>query len=150
MTSPITVDVAPRRLTLVCRVVAFVVVAAFGVLALFLPEGASSGRPIGLADQLAFFLIGALVAAGVLAFTRARVRADLTGIWVRNVLGERYFPWALVVTVALPDGAPWAQLELQDDETVALLAIQSNDGDTAVDVVLALRKLMQTAQDSKT
>lgn len=145
-----TVDVTPRRLTLVCRIVAIVVVVSFGVLALFLPEGASSGRPIGVADQVAFFLIGVLVATGVVAFTRARVRADLTGIWVRNVLGERYFPWALVITVALPDGAPWAQLELHDDETVALLAIQTNDGNSAVDVVLALRKLMHTAQDSKT
>ena len=145
-----TVDVTPRRLTLVCRVVAVLVLGVFSVVALLLPEGSSHGQAFGIADQVAFFLIGVLVAAGVLAFTRARVRANDSGIWVRNVLGDRYFPWAVVVGVTLADGAPWAQLELHDDETVALLAVQANDGDTAIDVVLSLRKLLQTAQDSKT
>jgi hypothetical protein len=60
------------------------------------------------------------------------------------VLGERYFPWGVVVGVHLPEGASWAQLELHDDETVALLALQTNDGDATIDNVLALRKLLQT------
>ncbi|MCW2585675.1 MAG: hypothetical protein JWN55_1191 [Frankiales bacterium] len=140
--------VRPRRLTRVCWGVALVVVLVFGVLAVVLPRGATGGVQFGLADQISFFGIGLLVAGAVLAFVRVRVRADERGIWVRNVLGERFFPWSLVVAVDLPDGASWAQLELHDDETVALLAVQSNDGDTAVDAVLSLRKLLHTAQDS--
>ena len=140
-------EIAPRRLTKVCRAVAVVLVLAFGVLALRLAD--DTEQAFGPADQVAFFGIGLLLAAAVLAFTRARVRADTQGIWVRNVLGERFFPWQLVVSVDLPDGAGWAQLELHDDETVALLAVQANDGDTAVDAVLALRNLMHTAQDSQ-
>lgn len=136
-----TVDVQPTRLTRVCRGLAGLVVVSFGVLALLLPRGATDGQRFGLGDQIAFFAIGLLLAVGVLAFTRFRVRADGTGIWVRNVLGERYFPWEVVVSVDLAAGASWAQLELHDDEVVALLALQANDGDTAVDHVLALRAL---------
>jgi hypothetical protein len=140
-------DVRPTRLTRVCRGVSALVVVTFGVLALLLPQGASGDQRFGLGDQIAFFGMGLLIAVAVLAFTRFRVRADATGIWVRNVLGERYFPWAVVVSIDLPAGASWAQLELHDDEVVALLALQANDGDTTVDHVLALRNLRHTGQD---
>jgi hypothetical protein len=143
------VEVRPRWLTLVCRGVAAVVLIVFAVLAVLLPEGSTGGQTFGIGDQIAFFCIGLLLALGVLVFTRARVRADEHGIWVRNALGDRFFPWGVVVSVDLPDGAPWAQLELHDDETVAVLAIQSNDGDHAVDAVLALRKLLDTARDTQ-
>ena len=134
--------VTPVRLVRVCWLVAVLVVAVFGVIALLLPRGASGDQVFGRGDQVAFFVIGLLIALGVLAFTRVRVRADEQGIWVRNVVSDRFFPWGVVVRVDLRDGAPWAQLELHDDETVALLAVQSNDGDRAVDAVLALRKLL--------
>jgi hypothetical protein len=135
-------EVRPRRLTRVCWAATVLVLLAFGVLALLLPRG---GEDVGVADQVSFFVFGVLLAVALVAFTRFRVRADGSGIWVRNVLGERYFPWGVVVGVHLPEGASWAQLELHDDETVALLALQSNDGDATIDHVLALRKLMQTA-----
>ena len=137
-----TVEVRPRRLTRVCWATTALVLIAFGVLALLLPRG---GEDVGVADQVSFFVFGVLLAVALIAFTRFRVRADTTGIWVRNVMGERYFPWGVVVAVQLPEGASWAQLELHDDETVALLALQTNDGDETIDNVLALRKLLQTA-----
>jgi hypothetical protein len=136
------IDVRPRRLTRVCWAFVAVVLVAFGVLAVLLPEG---GEDVSLGDQVSFFLFGVLLAAGLVALTRFRVRADETGVWVRNVLGERFFPWGVVVAVDLPAGASWAQLELHDDETVALLALQTNDGASTIDQVLALRKLLQTA-----
>ena len=140
------VDHTSRRLRRICQALAVLVVAVFGVLALLLPRGTSDGEVFGPADQAAFFGIGLLLAAGVLVFTRFRVRADERGVWVRNALGERYFPWALVVSVDLPDGGTWAQLELHDDELVALLAVQTSDGDVAVDVLIALRRLLREAQ----
>lgn len=138
-------ELRPRRLRLVCGVLAPLVVAAFGALALLLPHGSADGQVFRASDQVAFFAIGLLLAAGVLALTRVRVRADGRGIWVRNVLGERFFPWAVVTSVDLPPGAPWAQLELHDDDTVGLLAIQTNDGESAVEGVLALRALLREA-----
>lgn len=140
-----TVEIRPRRLTLVCRVTAAVVLVVFAVLAVLLTMGTAGGQVFSVGDQVSFFGIGVLIAGAVLGFTRARVRADPTGIWVRNVLGERYFPWGVVVSVDLPPSASWAQLELHDDETVALLAVQAGDGDAAIEHVLALRALLRTS-----
>ena len=140
------VELRPRRLVLVCRLLAVLVVGVFGVLAVLLPRGSSDGQQFGLADQLAFFGLGLLLAAAALLLTRARVTADERGIRVRNVLGERSFPWQVVVGVELPDGSSWAQLELQDDEVVALLALQTADRDAAVEGVLALRRLLRASR----
>lgn len=141
-----TLDHVPRRLRRICQVLAVLVVLVFGLVALLLPRGEDAVEAFGPVDQLAFFGIGLLLAAGVLVLTRFRVRADDKGVWVRNTLGERYFPWGVVVGIHLPRGATWAQLELHDDETVALLAVQTSDGDRAVEVVLTLRRLLKQAQ----
>ena len=138
--------VRPRRLVVVCRLVAVVVVVVFGVLALLLPTGQSQTASFAVGDQIAFFVLGLLIALVPLLFTRVRVQADERGVWVRNGLGEKFLPWAVVVGVHLPDGAPWAQLELQDDETVGLLAVQANDGERAVDAVLGLRRALQASR----
>jgi hypothetical protein len=143
----VTVDHTPVRLRRICQLLAGLVVVVFGLVAVLLPRGDSGVEAFGPADQVAFFVIGLLIAGGALVLTRFRVRADERGVWVRNSLGERFFPWALVVGVHLPKGATWAQLELHDDETVALMAVQTSDGDRAVDVVLALRRLLQESRD---
>jgi hypothetical protein len=124
----VSAEIQARRLTRVCRWTAAAVLVVFGVIALLLPAGSAGGNRFGPVDQLLFMALGLLIALGVLALTRPRVRADHTGIWVRNVLAERFYPWSVVVAVHLPSGAPWAQLELQDDQTVGLLAVQANDG----------------------
>lgn len=140
-----TVEHCPRRLRRLCRSLVAVVVVVFGGVALLLPRGNDGVEAFGPVDQAAFFAIGLVIAGALLVLTRFRVRADERGVWVRNSLGERFFPWALVVGVHLPPGATWAQLELHDDETVALLAVQTSDGDVAVDVVLELRRLLRVA-----
>lgn len=147
---PWTLVVRPRRLRVVCCLVAGLVLVAFAVLALLLPKGQSESASFGAVDQVAFFVIGCLVAAVPLAFTRVRVAADGRGVWVRNGLGEKFLPWEVVVGVSFVPGAPWATLELQDDESVALLAVQSNDGEHAVDAVLGLRRAAQEARRPRT
>ena len=143
-----TVEHVPRRLAGICRALAAVVVVVFGGIALLLPRGNDAVETFGPVDQVAFFCIGLLIAGGVLVLTRFRVRADERGVWVRNSLGERYFPWAVVVAVNLPEGATWAQLELHDDETVALLALQTSDGEATIDAVIALRRLLKGSRDA--
>lgn len=139
------VEHSPTKLRRICLVLAALVVVVFGVFAILLHSSAN-GRVFQVGDQVGFFGIGLLIAAAVLVFTRFRVRADETGIWVRNAVGERYFPWGVVVGIDIPDGATWAQMELHDDDTVGVLAIQTSDGDAAVDVVLALRQLLRSSQ----
>lgn len=132
----------PVVLTRVCWGVAALVLAVFVGVAVLLgggPEGAAQFR---LPDQIAMVFLGCLVAGAVLAFTRARVVGDEQGVHIRNVLGEKLIPWQVIREVRLDDGASWASLDLQDDDTVSLLGIQSNDGDRAVDAVLGLRRLL--------
>ncbi len=147
MTAPVVLQ--PRRLRWVCWAVAVLVVVAFSVLALVLPNGATERSPVRASDQVAFFLLGCLLAVVPLAFSRVRVRADERGVWTRNGLGERFLPWQVVVGVRLDEGASWATLELQDDETAALLAVQANDGERAVEGVLALRRLLEASRHAR-
>ena len=132
----------PRRLLVVCRLAGAALLVVFAVVAYLLPRGSASGEQFGIADQVAFFLIGVLLSAVVLQFTRVRVVADLRGVRVRNYAGEKFVPWQVVAGVRLDDGSPWASLDLQDDDTIALLAVQANDGARAVDAVVALRALL--------
>lgn len=136
----------PRRLTRVCWLVAALVVVVFGVLAVALGRGPEGDAQFRLADQIAFFVLGLLVAGLALLFTRARVEATADGVHVRNPFGTKDVPWQVVRDVRLDDGAPWAVLELHDDETVQMLAVQSNDGDAAIDVVLELRALLKASR----
>lgn len=132
----------PVVLTRVCWAVAALVLAVFVVVAILLGGGPEGDAQFRLPDQIAMVFLGCLVAGGVLAFTRARVIGDETGVRIRNVLGERLVPWQVVRDVRMDDGASWASLDLQDDDTVALLGVQSNDGDRAVEAVLGLRALL--------
>jgi hypothetical protein len=136
----------PRRLLVVCRAAGAVLLAVFGAVAYLLPRGTAGGEQFGLADQIAFFLIGVLLASLVLRFTRVRALADERGVLVRNYLGEKFVPWQVVAGVRLDDGSPWASLDLHDDDTIALLAVQANDGVRAVDAVVALRALLAQAR----
>ena len=99
-----------------------------------------------LADQIAMLVIGAFVAGGVLLLARPRVRADGEGIEVRNILVTRYVPWSDVVAVTFPDQAPWARLELPDDEYLSVLAIQAVDGARAVAAIRRVRALHAAAR----
>jgi hypothetical protein len=132
----------PVVLTRVCWAVAGLVVVVFTVVAVALGGGPEGDAQFRLPDQIAMVVLGLLVAVAVLGFTRARVEADATGVRVRNVLGDKRIPWQVVRAVRFDDGAPWASLELHDDDTIALLGIQASDGDRAADAVLALRALL--------
>ncbi len=141
-----TLVVRPRRLTRVCRVVAALVAVTFAVVAVALRGGAGADqfRPV---DQVAMFVLGLLIAGGVLLLTRSRVVASEEGLLVRNVLSQKWIPWQVVVGVRLDEGAPWASLDLHDDDQLGLLALQANDGQQTVDAVLALRALHRAFRD---
>ncbi len=140
------VVVRPRRLTRVCWALSVFVLVLFGIVAVALGRGSDGDAAFRLPDQLAMFGVGVLIAAGLLGFTRARVEADAGGIRIRNVLGDKVLPWQVVRAVRLDEGSPWASLDLHDDDTVALLAVQTNDGELAVQAVLDLRRLLRESQ----
>src|SRR5699024_2113635 len=88
-----------------------------------------------------------LLAAAALLFTRPRLRADRSGVEVRNVLLARHYSWDMMLGISFPDGAPWARVELPEDEYVPILAIQATEGERAVVAMRRLRELRRQAED---
>ena len=136
----------PRRIRWVAGISAVVVVILFTALSFGLhgATGMGMGR-YGRGDQTAMIGLGVLIGLGILAFTRPRVRADADGIKVRNVVGTFDLPWSVVRAVRFDRNSPWASLELHDDDTISLHALQAADKEYAVDGVRALRALHTAA-----
>ena len=132
-------DVRPRRAARVGVAAAVLLVAVFTVVALLL-RSTPTGVFFGRADQVSMVLLGVLLATAALLFTRPRLRVGPDGVEVRNLLVTQRYPWALVRGVTFPDGAPWARLELPDDEYVAVMAIQAADKQHAVTALRELRR----------
>ncbi|HSV68324.1 MAG TPA: PH domain-containing protein [Mycobacteriales bacterium] len=140
----IVVSARPVRLRAVCGVLAGVVLVVFAVIAVLLRRY-NNGAAFGPADQVSMFGIGVAVAAGLLVLARPSLSADESGLRVRNIIGRHEVPWQVVRGVSFRDGAPWATLELADDEQLPLMAVQAVDGDRTVAVVEALRALHRGA-----
>jgi hypothetical protein len=140
------VEFRPRRIRWVAGISAAGVVVLFTALSFGL-HGATGEGPGQFArgDQAAMIGLGVLAGLGILAFTRPRVRADATGVRIRNVVGSYELPWSVVRAVRFDRNSAWAMLELHDDETVAVHALQAVDKEYAVDGVRALRALHTAA-----
>jgi hypothetical protein len=143
MTSP-PVVLRPRKTRRVCWAAAAVIVVAFSGLATLLTgsTGDKNGATFQRSDQYAMVVLGLLLAAGILVFTRPRVIADERRIRVRNLIGGYDLPWEIVRAVRFDRGRPWASLELEDDDLITLLAVQATDKEYAVAGVRALRVLL--------
>ncbi|RJQ81427.1 PH domain-containing protein [Amycolatopsis panacis] len=142
-----TLVVRPRRALIMCSTLAFLLLTAFVVVAVLL-RSSHTGVVFEASDQVAMIGIGVLLSFGTMLFAMARVRADATGIEVRNVLAKRRFAWDEVLSVSFPDGASWARLELPEDEYFSVMAIQAVDRERAVLAVRALRRLHRAATGS--
>jgi hypothetical protein len=142
-----TLVIRPRRAVIMCSVLAVVLLAVFIVVAILL-RSSHTGVVFEKSDQVAMVGIGVLLALGTMLFANARVKADATGIEIRNVLTSRRFAWTEVLSVSFPDGASWARLELPEDEYYSVMAVQAVDRDRAVVAVRALRRLHKKANSA--
>ncbi|MET0236396.1 MAG: PH domain-containing protein [Kibdelosporangium sp.] len=136
----------PRKIRYVSTALAVAFVAVFTVVA-FLLRSEWTGAYFQVSDQVAMVGIGVLLAVGVLLFSRSRVRADESGIEIRNLLGTKRFEWDQVEHVSFPDGASYARLELPDDEYVTIMAIPAVDGERSVVAMRELRRLKAGTSD---
>lgn len=134
------VVVRPLKVSIFAWVGAVALVVSLTSIALVL-RNTDTGVIFRVADQVALILIGAFIAGGILLMARPRIRADVNGIQVRNVLVTRYFGWEEVVRIAFPDSASWARLDLPDHEYIPLMAVQAVDGTRAVQAMRRLRAL---------
>jgi Bacterial PH domain len=132
--------VRPRRISIYAWIGATLVVALSAYVSLNL-RFSDTGIVFLTSDAIATGGLGLLFALGVLLVTRPRLRVFEDGLRVRNILGERFVPWGLVRRIAFPEGANWAQLDMADDETMPIMAIQAMDRQRAVTALQTARDL---------
>jgi hypothetical protein len=137
---PVLLTVRPRKMIILAGIAAFAVIAVSVVAGLLLKD-VDEGVSFRTTDQVGTIGIGVVLAAAIMTTGRPRLRATPGGVWVRNVLGDKFFPWMLVIRVAYPQNAPWAQLQLPDDEIQPVMAIQSLDRGRAVRALEQVRQL---------
>lgn len=140
MTTTTVFEARPRKVRRVAVAAAVLLIAVFAVVGTLL-RNTPTGVYFRLSDQMAMVVLGLLLAGAALLFTRPRVRAGADGVEVRNLIATRMVPWELALRISFPDGAPWARIELPDDEYIAVMAIQSADGRHAVQAIRRLREV---------
>jgi hypothetical protein len=140
------VVVRPRKVRRVAIPIAVALVIVFAVIGVLL-RGSEAGAYFRVSDQVAMVGLGVLLAAGVLLTLRPRLRADTSGVEVRNIVNTHRYDWSFVRTFSFPDGAPWARLELPEDEYVPVMAIQAYDGALAVQSMRQLRELRRKVDE---
>lgn len=79
------------------------------------------------------------------ALGRARVTAEMESLVVVNGFRTRQLAWEEVLAIHLPDGAPWATLDLADGTTISAMAFQGSDGGRASAGVRQVRALINRA-----
>jgi hypothetical protein len=112
----------PRRARVVAVSVAVVSLVLFGGLGIALPKA-------GAADRAGIAGFGVAIAGLMWRYATLAAVPSPTGLRVRNLLTTRSLDWAEIVEVHLVVGAPWVTLDLDDGDTLAVMAIQKADGE---------------------
>jgi hypothetical protein len=145
------VEAKPRKASKVAYVTAGLILVIFTLVATALTGSTGEGPAVfRTGDQAAMIGLGICGALAALAFARPRVRGTAEGIWIRNVFGTYELPWSAIREVRFERGHPWVTLEMADDDTLSVLAIQAADKEYAVEAVRGLRALhKQAMSDSR-
>ncbi len=137
----------PRRLRTVVLALAVLIVLVHVAWAIVLVRG-DTGVSIGIADQLAFVVTGFIFAGVLCTLLRIRVRVGAVGVEVRGPLRTRVWDWSDIVGLTFPRSGTWPRLELPGYEHVGIWAIQTVDGQQAVDAMGRLREVVRQYKPS--
>jgi hypothetical protein len=139
--------VRARRVSRLIAVTEFVVVA---VPALFVARSGPGSFSWG--DRLSILALGTLIAAGIFRFSMLSAIAGEDGLMVHNLIRTTRLEWAQIVSVRFGGGNPWVLLDLDDGDTMAVMAIQRADGRRGEDEARRLSTLValhsQTPHDT--
>lgn len=139
----------PRAARIVSTVLAIVVLAMMITLAVLLPQVAAGRQSV--LDRAGIVAFGVLVAWFLMRQAGVRALPDEDGLTVRNLVLTRRITWVQIVSVRFGQGRPWVQLDLDDGDTLAVMAIQQADGVLAANEARRLATLValhsSTARD---
>jgi hypothetical protein len=137
----------PRRGRVVALVAVWGSLVLFGAIALLMP--AQTIGHWGLVDRLMLFGLGVVLAAVAWRYATIVAVPSRDGLVVRNLVVTRTLEWAEVVGVQFGGGEPWVSLDLEDGDTVAVMAIQKADGDVAGHEASRLAALVQAFGEAR-
>lgn len=101
-----------------------------------------TGAAVTEIDKFAFPGVGVVISVLVwLMFTRPRLNANSDGVEIRNIVGTRFYPWAVIYGLSFPEGSRMARLELPEFEYVPVWAMQSGDKEQVIKSVRDFREL---------
>ncbi len=131
----------PRRGRAVAIVLAVAAILLFTVIGATMK--ATVVRNFQIYDRILFASIGWVLA--LLFYRYATIKATPTreGLVVRNLFLTRKVSWPQVVGIQFGQGMPWPTLELNDTDTLAVMAIQRSDGTRSVQEAARLNALIQ-------
>jgi hypothetical protein len=151
VTEPAALAATAQKARKIAYGAAALVVVLFTAISFSLHGKTDSGKSVfHTEDQVAMIILGVLAAGGILLFARPRVIADSSGLRIRNLLGWIDVPWDLVAAIRYDRGTPWAQVELTNDDMIAIMAVQATDKEYAVHAVRTLRRMLAEHQAAKT
>lgn len=103
-----------------------------------LPERLRAEFTLFQKSTVLLFCVG--IAACLIPLIRSRVDVTDEGLTVVNGYKTRRYVWAQIVAIRMPQGAPWASLDLSDGTTCGVMALQASDGRRAHDGVRFIRQ----------
>ncbi len=116
----------PTRGRVVASVLAVAAIVVFGLVGLLVSDTpVTRWTPV---DRLLLASIGWGMALMFLRYATIKAVPTREQLLVRNLFRTRRLEWAQIVSVSFGMGMPWPTLELDDFDTVAVMAIQRADG----------------------
>jgi Bacterial PH domain len=118
----------PRQGRRVALAMSGLSVVIFTAGALSMPWGDPSLGGWSVADRLVLITCGLVVAAALWRFAAIRAVPSAESLVIRNLVTTRTLGWSQIIGVQFGGGAPWVSVDLDDTDTVAVMAIQKADG----------------------
>ncbi len=131
----------PRRGRRVAIGLAVAVVSVFTFLAVFITPSRINDYQIS--DRLLIASIGWALALLFWRYASIKATPSREGLVVRNLFVTTTLAWPQIVAMQYGDGAPWPTLELNDTETIAVMAIQRSDGRRSIEEARRLNTLIK-------
>ncbi|GAA4906146.1 PH domain-containing protein [Streptomonospora salina] len=140
---PLPVTWRPRNIRIVGYTLAVLVVVTMAALAAVLPPDWR------LSDRLGLVAIGAVGAAVLHLLARPRLQATETRVTVVNSVRTYVLEWPEIIDARMPVGEPWPTVDLADGSTLAVMGVQSSDGERARRALDDFRLLLRTRGEAE-
>lgn len=112
----------PRNIRFVAYGLATLILCTLAVIAAILPGSWAA------LDRIALILFGLGLTGGLHLLARPRLDLTEDRVTVVNPVRTHVLAWPEIIDARMPVGEPWPSVDLGDGTTLAVLAIQSNDG----------------------